>query len=316
MARLTYGALLLLLQAAFSCAGGGAWAGETIRMSPDLRVGATFFLEVVKSRQTDIPTRSNREGRSVSQIRVRVASASEKEYALEWRYLDTALVLPQERPGVSGSVLRELQEVIRATPYLMRFASDGQFVELSNFPEVQPQLERMVDLLGGMMAGADRAALAPLRKIYGDRQLTEQLIVKDILIYFNPMLWGESQLDHDHSYQSMLPSPFGGTGLQAVGRIRFIKADRDKVRVTMEQQIDPNGLDETVAAMANRMQKPMDAATREKMRQEFASFDIKDHVEYVVPVDVGWPESAIHSRTISTSQGREVTRIEVRRLAR
>lgn len=288
-------------------------AGEKIDIAPDLRVGSTLVLKLTKSRENDIPNRAHRQGRSESDLRVRIVAASPEGFALDWRFLDINLIYPNLPKSGNAATLKKLLEITRDTRYLTRFDADGQFLELSNFDEVKPKLLRIFDLIGKLNTAPDETTLAKLRQMFSDKQMVEHLLVRDMLLYFNPMIWGEAEIGQAYPYDTMLPNPFGGEPLRAVGSLSY--ADAGKVKIVMEQKIDPAALPDMVTSLMAKVGQTLPEAEQEKMRKELSGFDIHDLAEYQTPAGKGWPDSVTHARTVSTSQGKEITRIQITKVA-
>jgi hypothetical protein len=137
------------------------WAlAEDITVSPKLRAGDQFRLELTRSRENSSRPQQNGTTRTV--VDVRVISATTTGFVLDWTPGATVFDNPRAAQdplvGAASAAIREIQ-------FRNILDADGKFAGLANKAEVEPKLQAMVDV---MLRELSRRVPAEQRKALQD----------------------------------------------------------------------------------------------------------------------------------------------------
>lgn len=294
-------------------------ATETVHLTPDLTPGFSFQLQVSKERERKQEGKSTLSGRTVSTIAVRVHSADENGYLLEWRYKDFSFISPKLERLDNPQLLRKLAALTKNTRFLMRFNARGELLKLENHAEARSQLDEMWQLIETELPAPDMKVSNAIRDLFNDENAFRQLLTRDVLPYFNPMLWGEFEIGKHMEFNTEIPNPMGGPTFSASGEMRVgysQTADKRRVRIDIQQKINPAGLSESLNKFADRVGKAPSEVDAQKMHASMSHMTINDQMTYFLPQPRGWPEKAIFVRRVHAQGGSQVDRVEFIRLPR
>lgn len=294
-------------------------ATETVHLAPDLTPGVSFKLQVSKQRERKQEGKSTLSGRAVSTIAIRVQSSDENGYLLEWRYKDFSFISPKLERLANPQLLRKLAALTKNTRYLLRFNAQGELLKLENHAEARSRLDEMWQLIETELPAADLKVSSGIRDLFNDENTLRQLLTRDVLPYFNPMLWGEFEIGKHMEFDTAIPNPMGGPTFTASGEmwVEYSQTpDKRHVRVDIHQKINPAGLSESLNKFADRVGKALSEVDTQKMHASMNHMTINDQMTYFLPQPRGWPEKAIFVRRVHAQGGSQVDRVEFIRLAR
>lgn len=292
-------------------------ATETVLLTPDLTPGLIFQLQVSKERERKQEGKSTLSGRAVSTIAVRVHSADENGYLLEWRYKDFSFISPKLERLANPQLLRKLAALAKNTRYLLRFNARGELLKLENHAEARSRLDEMWQLIETELPATEIKVSNAIRNLFNDENTLRQLLTRDVLPYFNPMLWGEFEIGRHMEFDTAIPNPMGGPTFSASGEMwaEYSQTlDKRHVRVDIQQKINPAGLSESLNKFADKVGKAPSKANAQKMLALVNQIMINDQMIYFLPQPRGWPEKAIFVRRVHAQGGSQVDRVEFIRL--
>ncbi len=277
------------------------------------RFGWDYRRETVQQRQGKI----TKQGASVTPVTAKVIEASATGYVLEWRYGDTRFLDAAQAKAMAQQDMQWIAELSKTLRFELQLAPDGQFVQLRNYDEVRPAIDRMIEqvlatLAKERQASPDEAQQVGemMRGMFATRERVETLLLKDVrllLFPFGMSLDSKAPL----TYETALPNPFGGESLTAQGTITLASVDAKRKLATLkiDQKLSPDSVPRILNALLQKL------GDKRPPAEEVAKLkaDIADQSSYTVDLKSGFANAVAFTRTTTLPGGSRMDRIGFKR---
>jgi len=308
---------LVLCAASASYAQDSAPAGRTIEFSARPRAGAIMRFELRKEQERQMPNQPPQRTSSLLHVTLEVLESGAQGMVVRWSHARPVQAGAEEAPAAPVSDADVIWELVKEIRYELGFDAAGNFVELRNYDEVQPLVDRMLEQLGAIMARRGNAeaaqqATAMVQRLFSSRANLESVLLREPRLFFLPL--GKSfSPDAPQKYEAQLPNPFGGPGLPAHGILRLDWVDHNKqlAAFTMEQTLDPGSVRIVLESLFERMppeRRPKD------LDMSQIKVEIGDLGKYTVNLDTSFPERMDFARTTRVPGGYRRDAVNIRRL--
>lgn len=296
---------------------GGSALAETVDILPGLRIGDTYSWDYRKETEQQSQDKAKKSGASVTPVSARVIEASATGYVLEWRYGETRFLDASRAQAKAQKDMQWASDIAKALRFELQLAPDGQFVQLSNYEQIKPTIDQMVEHVMVAVARERKADPAEMKQVgdmmqgmFASRERVEALILKDVRLLLFP--YGMS-LDAKTplTYQAQLPNPFGGENLVADGKISLASVDRKQglATIRLEQKLSPDSVPKILGAMVQKMgDNRLPAEELAKLKA-----DITDRSTYTVDLKSGLAKRVEFSRSVFLPGGHRIDKISFNR---
>ena len=282
-----------------------AFAQDVI-IKPILRAGDEFRLELVRIRENS--QRPQQNGKSRTIVDVRVISASDDGFVLEWVPGETAFNNPQvaQDPLIAAS-----SQAALGIRFVLRLNAEGELTGLANQSEVAPKLKTMVDTI---IRDLSSRLPADQRKPFQD--MVSQLLspaalissaTNEAQIYFGlnglelpPGKAVEVEIEQ--------PSPVGNGVIPATFGIRTDSVTADSATVQTTTTYDATALLRMTQSLAQQAGKSIPAEELAKL----PPMQMGDDGSYVFNRNLGLMREVIVNRRVSTGATRRLDGWEIR----
>lgn len=317
-ARLLGAALLILA----SAASGIARAEETpqdpariLELSARPRAGEVIQLELRKAQERMAPNRPLQRSSSLLHVTLEVLESGPQGMVVRWSHSRPDAQAAESAPEMPDDA-DVIWELVQDIHYDLEFDARGEFVQLRNYEEVRPLVDRMLDEIGTILARRGNAqaaeqATALVRRLFASRANMESVLLREPRLFFLP-LGKRFTLDAPSEYEAQLPNPFGGAGLPANGvlRVDWIDRNRNLASVTMEQALHPDSVRIAVESLLERLPPERRPLNVDPSRIEV---EVRDLARYTVKLEDGLPERMEFTRTTRVPGGYRLDVVSVQR---
>jgi hypothetical protein len=201
------------------------FAQDNISISPKLRAGDEFRLELIRIRENSAQPQQN--GKSLTVANVRVVTADSDGYVLEWIFGETVIDNPQ---AAADPIVAAASKAVSNIPLRISLSAEGEFTGLANQDEVMPKLQALVDtIMQGMAARVPedqrKAFLNFVNQVLSPAALIASS-TRDVQTYFG--LNGVELAEGETAGADLqVPSPVGGGAIPAKFRVQMESATLD-----------------------------------------------------------------------------------------
>ena len=284
-------------------------SAQDVAITPQLRAGDEFRLEVTRIRENSARPQQNNKGRTV--VDVRVVSATPDGVVLDWKPGATALDNPQaaQDPTVAAA-----SEIVRDMVFRLTLNADGEITGLANQAEIAPKLQAMLDSIV-----QDLSARLPAEQRKGVQTLIGQVLsppalissaIREAEIYFGlngvSLAAGEAvEVDLEQ------PNPLGGGVIPAKFRVDMKSATKDSASIKTTTTYDPAALIRMTQSLAEQAGKPIPP-------EELAAIPplkMNDDATYLFDRTVGLMREVSVNRLVSAGDMRRYDSWQIRLLS-
>jgi hypothetical protein len=289
-------------------AAAGPAVAQDVTLTPQLRAGDAFQLEVVRTRESSERPQQNNRSRSL--VDVRVVSAGPEGFALDWVPGDT--VLDNPRAAQDPLVAAALQ-AIRGMTFRLNLNADGELTGLANQADVVPKLKAMGDgIVQELAARLPEAQRKPLLDFMGKVLSPELLIAsatRDAGTYFGlngvALLVGEAV-----EVELEQPNPFGGSSIPAKFKVSIESATAGFASLKTTTTYDPAALVGLTEALARQAGAPIPPEELAKL----PPIEMADEGTYLFDREFGLMKEVIVSRRVAAGPTRRLDGWQIRLL--
>jgi len=291
-------------------------AGRTLQIEARPRAGDSIRLELRKEQERQAPNQPAQRSANLLHVTVEVLESGPQGMVVRWSHARPA---GTEGQGASAApddadVIWELVQEIR---YELEFDGRGEFVQLRNYDEVRPLVDRMLAQIGAILArrgdatAAERAT-AIVRRMFAERANLEAVLLREPRMFFFPL--GKSfTVEAPREYEALLPNPLGGAGLPARGvqRVDWVDNNRGLASVTVEQTLPPESARIVIESLIARLPPERRPAEAELSQ---VNIEMRDVARYTVNLNDGLPERMDFARTTQVPGNARRDAVSMRRL--
>lgn len=289
----------------------------TIDIKPGIRVGDRYGWDYRKETEQQSQGTVTKKGESVTPVTAKVIEASATGYVLEWQYGDTRFLDAAQAKVMARQDMQWVTDLSKALRFELQLAPDGQFVQLRNYEQLKPSIDRMIEQVIATVAKERQASPAEMQQVgemmrgmFATRERVETLLLKDVrllLFPFGMSLDSKAPLN----YQTALPNPFGGESLTAEGKISLasLNAKSGLATITIDQKLSPDSVPKILNALVQKLgdkRPPPEELSR-------LEADITDTSGYTVDLKSGFANKVEFTRTTRLPGGQRIDRISFSR---
>lgn len=311
-------ALALAAQVAGSAHAGEepAASGRRLELSMRPKAGDVIRLELRKEHERQMPNQPPQRSANLLRVTIEVLESGPQGTVVRWSHLrpETA---PSQNAGTSFADAESIWELVQEIRYELEFDPGGEFVQLRNYDEVRPLVDRMLAQMEAVLArrgdaAAARQATELVQRMFSDRGNLESVLLREPRMFFFPM--GKSfPIDAPREYDAQLSNPFGGPGLPAHGvlRVDWVDGNNGLAAVTMDQNLHPDSariVIESLMAKIPPERRPKDTDLDQ------LKVEISDLARYTVNLRDALPERMDFERSARVPGGYRRDAVIMRRL--
>jgi hypothetical protein len=280
-------------------------SAQDILITPKMRVGDTFTLEISRTRE-NVPA-SRQDGKGRATIDVTVLTATPEGSTIEWESGSTAgsvAGLPEALMLTASNAMRGMKPVIRLT-------ADGAVVGLVNEAEVLAKMQAAVDVirrdLVDKVPPANRQGLEVMLGQLLSPTLLLGSVVRDAETYFG-LSGVELAVGESITADLMQPNPLGGGSLPAKFTVRLDSATADSASLVTTTVYDGS---ELMRATLQLMEKAGEPVAPEEIAK-FPAMQLADEGQFVFDRSVGLMREVVSIRRVTVAGRSRLDRIEIR----
>jgi len=223
---------------------------QEITLSPKLREGDEFRLEISRVRTNSARPQQN--GKSRTMVDVRVVSATAKGFELDWVQGETQLDNPL---AAKDPLILAAAQAVRDIRFRLKMNAEGELEGLGNQAEVVPKLQAIMDAIVKEMAARLPAEQRKAFEGFIAQVLSPGVLIasatREAEIYFglNGVALSEKEtLEAD----MQVPSPVGGGVLPATFRVLMESANPESASLKTTTIYDPQAILRMTHALAQQ----------------------------------------------------------------
>jgi hypothetical protein len=289
-------------------AAAGPAVAQDVTLTPKLRAGDAFQLEVVRTRENSERPQQNTRSRSL--VDVRVISAGPEGFAIDW--VPGGTVLDNPKAAQDPLVTAALQ-ALRGITFRLSLNADGELTGLANQADVVPKLKAMGDgIVQELAARLPEAQRKQLLDFMGQLLSPELLIAsatRDAGTYFGlngvALLVGEAV-----EVELEQPNPFGGSSIPAKFKVSIESATAGSASLKTTTTYDPAALVRLTEAVARQAGAPVPPEELAKL----PPIEMADEGTYLFDREVGLMKEVIVSRRVAAGTARRLDGWQIRLL--
>jgi hypothetical protein len=223
---------------------------QQITISPKLRQGDEFRLELIRIRENS--SRPQQNGKSRTIVDVRVISAGSQGIVLDWMPGETVI---ENTQVAQDPLVAAASRAVQDMRFRITLNAEGEFTGLANQAEVMPKLQSAVDVmvqeLSSRLPAQQREAF---RGVIGQVLSPDALIAsatREVEIYFG--LNGFTLSGKEAAESTLqVPSPLGGGQISAKFRVQMDSAKPDSASLRTTTTYDAAALQRMTEALAKQ----------------------------------------------------------------
>jgi hypothetical protein len=228
---------------------------QEIAITPKLRQGDEFRLELTRIRENSARPQQNGKSRTV--VDVRVISAGSQGIVLDWMPGETVMDNPQV---AQDPLVASASKALRDMRFRVTLNTEGEFTGLANEAEVTPKLQSVVDLMVQELSGRLPAAQREqVRGIIAQALSPAALIAsatREVEIYFG--LNGVSLAQGEAAETDLeVASPLGSGKIEAKFRVEMGTVKPDSASLKTATTYDAAALQRMTQALAKQSGAPI-----------------------------------------------------------
>jgi hypothetical protein len=280
-------------------------SAQGILITPKMRAGDTFKLEISRARE-NTPA-SPQDGKGSTTIDVTVLTATPEGFTIQWESgLTTGSVagLPEALMLTTSNAMRGMKPVIRLTP-------DGEVAGLVNETEVLTKMQAAVDIirrdLVEKMPLANRQELEAILVPILSPPILIASAVRDAATYFG-LNGAELAVGESLTADLMQQNPLGGESLPTKFTVRVESATADTALLATTTVYDGDALMRTTRQLLEKAGNPVSPEELAK----FPAMQLADQGRFVFDRGVGLMREAVIIRRFSVAGQSRLDRTEIR----
>ena len=280
-------------------------SAQDILITPKMRAGDTFKLEISRTRE-NVPA-SPQDGKGSTTIDVTVLTATPEGSTIEWEFgLTTGSVagLPEALMLTASDAMRGMKPVIRLTP-------DGEVVGLVNETEVLAKMQAAVDIirrdLVEKMPPANRQGLEAILVQILSPTILLASVVRDAGTYFE-LNGVELAVGESVTADQMQPNPLGGESLSTKFTVRLESATADTASLVTTTAYDGEAL---MRATRQLLEKAGNPVSPEELAK-FPAMQLVDEGRFVFDRGVGLMREVVSVSRVKVAGRSRLDRTEIR----
>jgi len=286
--------------------GAGPAFAQEVAITPRLRVGDEFRLEVTRVRTNS--SRPQEDGKSTTPIDVRVVAATGGGITLDWTPRTTTFENPQvaENPLLVAASNAVTGMVLRIT-----LDASGRFTDLANEAEVASKLQAAVKVITTALE-----AKLPVDQRKGFQAFIDQVLSPSVLInsatrevqmYFglNGTALTVGETDESAIQQ---PNPLGGGVIPTIVRVRAESASTDSAVLITTTTYDRESLRRLTLALIEQTGRPVPPQELNRL----PPLELSDDGRYVLDRTVGLMREVILTRRVTIGTNERLDSWEIR----
>jgi hypothetical protein len=223
---------------------------------------------------------------------ISVIDSTPKGYTIKWEFhLPEAMTILH--PGLADSL-----PVYNGMKMIFTITGVGSFIELLNWEEVRDTYFRMNRLSRPKITdSAEAAAIKVAESLFNSKEQVESSMIQEIQLFHMP--FGYKFTTNEVSGETEISNPFGGNPFPALQSYKVTDIDRQKdeyslaVNMQMDKVNAKGMIDSLLSKMNLKTDQEMQAA-----REQYGSFDLRDHSEYRFIRSSGWIKRLYYQRTV------------------
>ena len=294
----------MILAASFLALAATASA-QDILITPNMRAGDTFRLEISRTRENTPASRQD--GKGSTTIDVTVLTAAPEGFTIEWESgLTTGGVagMPEALMVAASNAMRGMKPVIRLTP-------EGEVVGLVNETEVLAKVQAAVDIirrgLVEKMPPADRQGFdAMMSQILSPTVLLAS-VIRDAGTYF-ALNGVELAVGESATADLMQPNPLGGESLPTKFTVRLESATAGTASLVTTTVYDGDAL---MRVTRQLVEKAGNLVSPEELAK-FPAMQLADEGRFVFDRRVGLMREVVTVRRLKVAGQSRLDRTEIR----
>jgi hypothetical protein len=281
---------------------------QEVRVTPNLRAGDAFRLEISRTRENRPP--SPQDGKGSTTVDVRVLTVTPEGTTLEWQS-DT----PANFPAAQEALMRAAANAMAGMKPVIRLTADGEVAGLVNEADVLAKMRAATDII--RRAALDK--LPPAANRQGMEAMLEQVlspsvligtVVRDAQTYFG--LNGlELAVGATVTVDVQQPNPMGGEPLPAKFSVRVESATADAAVLVTTTTYDGAALMRMTRVLMEKSGAPVSA--EELARNPV--MEMSDEGRFVFGRAVGLMRELTVNRRVSVAGQSRLDRTEIRLVA-
>jgi hypothetical protein len=284
-------------------------SAQDIRITPKLRAGDAFRLEITRTRENS--PASPQGGKSSTTIDVRVLTVTPEGSTLEWESGATAANIPAAQEPLmlaASDAMSGMKPVIRLTP-------DGEVDGLVNEAEVLAKVQAAVDiirrgLLEKMPPAANRQGFeAMLAQVLSPATLIGT-VMRDARTYFG-LNGVELAVGETPTADIEQPNPIGGEALPAKFSVHIESATADTAVLVTTTTYDGGALMRVTRQLLEKAGAPVSPEELAK----YPAMQMGDEGRFVFDRAAGLMREVIVNRRLSVAGQGRLDRTEIRLVA-
>ena len=281
-----------------------AASAQGIPITPKIRAGDTFKLEISRTRE-NTPA-SPQDGKGSTTIDVTVLTATPDGFTLGWESslpVGTVAGVPEALMVTASNAMRGLKPVIRLTP-------GGKVVGLVNETEVLSKMQAAVDVIrhdvADMSAAERRRLEALLAQIFSPSILVASAL-RDASAYFG-LNGVELAVGASATAALMQPNPLGGEALPTQFTIRLESATADTASFITTTVYDGDAL---MRAARQVMASIGDPVSPEELAT-LPALQLAEEGRFVFDRGLGLMRQVVNTRRLTMGGNSRLDRTEIR----
>lgn len=291
----------------------GPLLAETLNIRPGLRTGEIYRWDYQRAMEQESEGKPKKSGASITAVTAKVLESSASGYVLEWRYGKTRLLDSDQAKVLAQKDMQWIWDFAKELRFELQLGPDGQFVQLRNYEQIKPKIDRMIEHMLAMAAQENKSSPDEMKQVgdmvrgmFSGRDRVEALMLKDVRLLLFP--FGIS-LDSNAplTYQAPLANPFGGENLQADGMISLTSLNRKRgiATVSLDQKLSSDSVTKMITAMTQKMgEKRPPPEVLAKLKA-----DITDKASYTVNLKSGFASKVEFMRTVYMPGGHRIDKV-------
>lgn len=284
-------------------------AAQDIRVTPKLRAGDAFRLDISRTRQNTPAT--PQDGTSSTTIDVRVLTVSPEGSTIEWESGKTTANVP----AAQEPVLRAASDAMSGMKPVIRLTPDGEVDGLVNEAEILAKVQAATDIIRRSLLEklppANRQGLeAMLSQVLSPAVLIGS-VVRDAQAYFG-LNGVELAVGETVAADMQQPNPFGGEPLPAKFSVRVESATADTAMLVTTTAYDGAALMRVTRQILEKAGAPVSPEELAK----FPAMQLGDEGRFVFDRALGLMREVTVNRRLSVAGQSRLDRTEIRLVAR
>jgi hypothetical protein len=283
-------------------------SAQDIRVSPNLRAGDAFRLEISRTRENSPPTAQD--GKGSTTVDVRVLTVTPDGITLEW-----GSATPANFPAAQEALMRAATNAMAGMKPVIRLTADGEVAGLVNEADVLAKMTAATDII--RRAALDK--LPPAANRQGMEAMLAQVlspsvligtVVRDAQTYFG--LNGlELAVGETVTVDVPQPNPMGGEPLPAKFSVRVESATADAAVLVTTTTYDGAALMRMTRLLMEKSGAPVSAEELAK----YPVMEMSDEGRFVFGRAVGLMRELTVNRRVSVAGQSRLDRTEIRLVA-